>query len=154
MCQGLASRPEKFVNPKPEALDPKLRERTCGVLFFAVVLVCRLEKVGYVISEDTERGVEGEGRGGNVFQIKWALAHADIDFKALLPNQITNHYPNTAAELGRNKNKIKGAVNKNKKALLPQQILYCHLHRQAYSGTLSQIPATKKSKAASQPTQP
>jgi len=101
VCQGLASRPEKFVNPKPEALDPKLTERTCGVLFFVFVLVCRLEKVGYVISEHTARGVEGEGRGGNVFQIKWALAHADIDFKVLLPNQITNHYPNTAAELGR-----------------------------------------------------
>ena len=116
MCQGLVSGPEKFVNLKPEALDPHLkaealdpkpRERTCGVLFFVFFSVCRLEKVGYVISEDTERAVEGEGRGGNVFQIKWALAHADIDFKALLPNQITSHYPNTAAELGRNTNKLK-----------------------------------------------
>ena len=55
-------------------------------------VVCRLEKTGYLIS-DADADM-------NVFQIKWALAHADIDFKALLPNQITNHYPNTASELG------------------------------------------------------
>ena len=35
-----------------------------------------------------------------MLQVKWALAHADIDFSALLPSQMVNHFPNTSVELG------------------------------------------------------
>ena len=34
------------------------------------------------------------------FDVRWTLTHHDIDYDALLPGQITNHFPNTGAELG------------------------------------------------------
>ena len=40
-----------------------------------------LEKCGFILSDPDADFL-------NVFQIKWALAHADIDFEALLPQQV------------------------------------------------------------------
>ena len=34
------------------------------------------------------------------FHVKWTLAHADIDFAALLPCQMVNHFAQTSVELG------------------------------------------------------
>jgi hypothetical protein len=77
-----------------------------------LVLVGGNKTVRKTLAERGFEEVPDKEGDGTAFELKWTLSHYDINFDALLPCQLANHFPNSGCELG-----AKVGMHRNLRAL-------------------------------------